>query len=193
MYSASKIKVVSEENQDLDLFAQSRDLSLYNKIKINSIDYTDVYLVNKSIVGTKKKIAIYLNSSDTVPQAELEVEVIAEGQDYPWNKTTEDPEPEPSKFKIEDFTLTFEDTGWGGVYVFLSCDNPAAGEIQGFSINDSKGNNPLDNNIAEFETGGFMETAPDMNELYTLKVYGDKEGNTLLFKGKIKFSEGGRE
>ena len=39
---------------------------------------------------------------------------------------------------------------------------------------------------------GFTYRAPDMNELYTLKVYGDKDGNTLLFEGKIKFSEGGR-
>lgn len=188
----AKIKAVSEKNQDLDLYIKSRDLGLYNKIKINSTGYSKVYISHNLIVGTKKKIEIYLGLSDNVPQAELEVPVIREGQKYPWNKTTEDPEPEPSKFKIEDFKLTFEDTGWGGVYVFLSCDNPAAGEIQGFSINDSKGNNPLDNNIAEFETGGFMETAPDMNELYTLKVYGDTEGNTLLFKGKIKFSEGGR-
>ena len=108
------------------------------------------------------------------------------------NKTTEDPEPEPSKFKIEDFKLTFEDTGWGGVYVFLSCDNPAANEIKGFSINDSNGNNPFDAEVADIEEGGFMTAAPDMNELYTLKVYGDTEGNTLLFEGKIKFSEGGR-
>lgn len=187
MYSASKIKVVSEKNQDLDLFAQSRDLSLYNKIKINSIDYTDVYLVNKSIVGTKKKIAIYLNSSDTVPQAEFEVEVIAEGQDYPWKK------PAPSEFKIEDFKLTFEDSGWGfGLSAYLSCDNPAANEIKGFSINDSNGNNPFDTDVADIEDGGFMLKAPDMNELYNLKVYGDTGGNKLLFEGKIKFSEGGR-
>lgn len=188
----SKIKVVSEKNQDLDLYAKVKNINLYSAVKVNSTEYKDAYASHNSIVGTKKKIAIYLDSNDTVPQAELEVPVIQEGQDYPWEKPTEEPEPEPSKFKIEDFTLTFEDTGWGGVYVFLSCDNSAAGEIEGFSINDSKGNNPLDNTIAEFETGGFMETAPDMNELYTLKVYGDKEGNTLLFEGRIKFSEGGR-
>lgn len=188
----SKIKVVSEKNQDLDLYAKVKNINLYSAVKVNSTEYKEAYASHNSIVGTKKKIAIYLDSNDTVPQVELEVLVIQEGQDYPWEKPTEDPEPEPSKFKIEDFTLTFEDTGWGGVYVFLSCDNSAAGEIEGFSINDSKGNNPLDNTIAEFETGGFMETAPDMNELYTLKVYGDKEGNTLLFEGRIKFSEGGR-
>ena len=182
----SKIKVVSEKNQEV------KNINLYSAVKVNSTEYKEAYASHNSIVGTKKKIAIYLDSNDTVPQVELEVLVIQEGQDYPWEKPTEDPEPEPSKFKIEDFTLTFEDTGWGGVYVFLSCDNSAAGEIEGFSINDSKGNNPLDNTIAEFETGGFMETAPDMNELYTLKVYGDKEGNTLLFEGRIKFSEGGR-
>lgn len=192
MYSASKIKVVSEKNQDLDLFAQSRDLSLYNKTKINSIDYTDVYLVNKSIVGTKKKIAIYLNSSDTVPQAEFKVEVIAEGQDYPWNKTTEDPEPEPSKFKIEDFELTFESDEYGGTLVYLSCSNPKADEIKGFSIYDSKGSNMFMEKAVDITDAGFTYRAPDMNELYTLKVYGDKEGNTLLFEGKIKFSEGGR-
>lgn len=191
--SIAKIKVVSEKNQDLDLYIKSKDLGLYSKIKINSADYSDVYISHKSIVGTKKKIEIYLGSSDTVPQAELEVPVIQEGQDYPWNKTTEDPEPEPSKFKIEDFKLTFEDSGWGfGLLAFLSCDNPAAGEIQGFSINDSNGNNPFDTEVANIEEGGFMSEAPDMNELYNLKVYGDKEGNTLLFKGKIKFSEGGR-
>lgn len=191
-FPLAKIKVVSEKNQDLDLYAKVKNINLYSAVKVNSTEYKDAYASHNSIVGTKKKIAIYLDSNDTVPQAELEVEVIAEGQDYPWKKTTEEPEPEPSEFKIEDFKLTFEDTGWGGVYVFLSCDNSAAGEIEGFSINDSKGNNPLDNTIAEFETGGFMETAPDMNELYTLKVYGDKEGNTLLFEGRIKFSEGGR-
>ena len=189
----AKIKVVSEKNQDLDLYIKSKDLGLYSKIKINSADYSDVYISHKSIVGTKKKIEIYLGSSDTVPQAELEVPVIQEGQDYPWNKTTEDPEPKPSKFKIEDFKLTFEDSGWGfGLLAFLSCDNPAAGEIQGFSINDSNGNNPFDTKVADIEEGGFMSVAPDMNELYTLKVYGDKEGNTLLFEGKIKFSEGGK-
>lgn len=191
-FPLAKIKVVSEKNQDLDLYAKVKNINLYSAVKVNSTEYKDAYASHNSIVGTKKKIAIYLDSNDTVPQAELEVEVIAEGQDYPWKKTTEEPEPEPSEFKIEDFKLTFKDTGWGGVYVFLSCDNSAAGEIEGFSINDSKGNNPLDNTIAEFETGGFMETAPDMNELYTLKVYGDKEGNTLLFEGRIKFSEGGR-
>ena len=176
----------------MDLYAKVKNINLYSAVKVNSTEYKDAYASHNSIVGTKKKIAIYLDSNDTVPQAELEVEVIAEGQDYPWKKTTEEPEPEPSEFKIEDFKLTFEDTGWGGVYVFLSCDNSAAGEIEGFSINDSKGNNPLDNTLAGFETGGFMETAPDINELYTLKVYGDKEGNTLLFEGRIKFSEGGR-
>ena len=190
--SVAKIKVVSEKNQNLDLYVKSKDLGLYSKIKINSADYSDVYISHKSIVGTKKKIAIYLDSNDTVPQAELEVPVIQEGQDYPWEKTTEDPEPKPSEFKIEDFKLTFEDTGWGGVYVFLSCDNSAAGEIEGFSIYDSNGNNPFDAEVADIEDGGFMDAAPDMNELYTLKVYGDKEGNTLLFEGKIKFSEGGK-
>lgn len=188
----SKIKVVSEKNQDLDLYAKSKDLGLYSKIKINSADYSDVYISHKSIVGTKKKIEIYLNSSDTVPQAEFEVEVIAEGQDYPWNKTTEDPEPKPSKFKIEDFELTFESNEYGETYVYLSCSNPAANEIKGFSINDSNGNNPFDTDVADIEDGGFMLKAPDMNELYTLKVYGDTEGNTLLFEGKIKFSEGGK-
>lgn len=161
-------------------------------VKVNSTEYIDAYISHNSIVGTKKKIEIYLSSNDIVPQAELEVPVIQEGQEYPWNKTTEEPEPKPSKFKIEDFTLTFEDPGWGGAYVYLGCSNPDANEIIGFSIYDSKGNNPLDNTIAEFEIGGFMETAPDMNELYNLKVYGDTLGNKLLFEGKIKFSEGGR-
>lgn len=192
-FPLAKIKVVSEKNQDLDLYVKSKDLGLYSKIKINSADYSDVYISHKSIVGTKKKIAIYLDSNDTVPQAELEVPVIQEGQDYPWEKTTEDPEPKPSEFKIEDFKLTFEDSGWGfGLLAFLSCDNPAAGEIQGFSINDSNGNNPFDTEVADIEEGGFMDAAPDMNELYNLKVYGDIEGNTLLFEGNIKFSEGGR-
>lgn len=190
--SVAKIKVVSEKNQDLDLYAKVKDISMNGNVKVNSTEYIDAYISHKSIVGTKKKIEIYLDPNDTVPQAELEVPVIQEGQDYPWKKTTEDPEPKPSEFKIEDFKLTFEDTGWGGVYVFLSCDNSAAGKIIGFSIYDSKGNNPLDNTIAEFEDGGFMDAAPDMNELYTLKVYGDKEGNILLFEGRIKFSEGGR-
>lgn len=192
MYSASKIKVVSEKNQDLDLYAKVKNINLYSAVKVNSTEYKDAYISHKSIVGTKKKIEIYLDSNDTVPQAELEVPVIQEGQDYPWEKPTEEPEPEPSKFKIEDFKLTFEDTGWGGVYVFLSCDNPAANEIKGFSINDSNGNNPFDAEVADIEDGGFTYRAPDMNELYTLKVYGDTEGNTLLFEGKIKFSEGGR-
>lgn len=191
--SVAKIKVVSEKNQDLDLYVKSKDLGLYNKIKINSADYSDVYISHNSIVGTKKKIAIYLSSNDIVPQAELEVPVIQEGQDYPWNKTTEEPEPEPSEFKIEDFKLTFEDPGWGfGLLAFLSCDNPAANEIKGFSIYDSNGNNPFDTEVADIEEGGFMTAAPDMNELYNLKVYGDKEGNTLLFEGRIKFSEGGK-
>ncbi len=177
----------------MDLYAKVKDIYLNGTVKVNSTEYKDAYASHKSIVGTKKKIEIYLGSNDTVPQAELEVEVIAEGQDYPWNKTTEDPEPKPSKFKIEDFKLTFEDSGWGfGLLAFLSCDNPAAGEIQGFSINDSNGNNPFDTEVANIEEGGFMSEAPDMNELYNLKVYGDKEGNTLLFEGNIKFSEGGR-
>lgn len=190
--SVAKIKVVSEKNQDLDLYVKSKDLGLYSKIKINSADYSDVYISHNSIVGTKKKIEIYLSSNDTVPQAELEVPVIREGQDYPWNKTTEDPEPKPSEFKIEDFKLTFEDTGWGGVYVFLSCDNPAANKIKGFALYDLNGSLKLDSDVADIEDGGFMTEAPDMNELYNLKVYGDTEGNTLLFEGKIKFSEGGK-
>ena len=191
--SVAKIKVVSEKNQDLDLYAKVKNIKLYSAVKVNSTEYKDAYARHKSIVGTNKKVEIYLDSNDTVPQAELEVPVIQEGQDYPWEKPTEEPEPEPSKFKIEDFTLTFKDSGWGfGLLAFLRCDNPAAGEIQGFSINDSNGNNPFDTEVADIEEGGFMSVAPDMNELYTLKVYGDKEGNTLLFEGKIKFSEGGK-
>lgn len=188
----AKIKVVSEKNQDLDLYVKSKDLGLYSKIKINSADYSDIYISHKSIVGTKKKIEIYLGSNDTVPQAELEVEVIAEGQDYPWNKTTEEPEPEPSKFKIEDFELTFESDEYGGTLVYLSCYNPSADEIKGFSIYDSKGSNMFMEKAVDITDAGFTYRAPDMNELYTLKVYGDKDGNTLLFEGKIKFSEGGR-
>lgn len=190
--SIAKIKVVSEKNQDLDLYIKSRDLGLYSKIKINSADYSDVYISHKSIVGTKKKIEIYLGSNDTVPQAEFEVEVIAEGQDYPWNKTTEDPEPEPSKFKIEDFELTFESDEYGGTLVYLSCSNPSADEIKGFSIYDSKGSNMFMEKAVDITDAGFTYRAPDMNELYNLKVYGDTEGNTLLFEGNIKFSEGGR-
>ena len=188
----AKIKVVSEKNQDLDLYAKVKNINLYSAVKVNSTEYKDAYASHNSIVGTKKKIAIYLDSNDTVPQAELEVEVIAEGQDYPWNKTTEDPEPKPSKFKIEDFKLTFEDPGWGGAMVYLSCSNPAANEIKGFSIYDPKGSNMFMEEVVKIADWGYMFKAPDMNELYNLKVYGDNEGNTLLFEGKIKFSEGGR-
>lgn len=190
--SIAKIKVVSEKNQDLDLYAKVKNINLSSAVKVNSTEYKDAYASHKSIVGTKKKIEIYLGSNDTVPQAELEVEVIAEGQDYPWNKTTEDPEPEPSKFKIEDFELTFEDDGFGGTMVYLSCSNPNADEIKGFSIYDSKGSNMFMEKAVDITDGGFTYRAPDMNELYTLKVYGDIEGNTLLFEGKIKFSEGGK-
>lgn len=188
----AKIKVVSEKNQDLDLYAKVKDIYLNGTVKVNSTEYKDAYASHKSIVGTKKKIEIYLNSSDTVPQAELEVEVIREGQDYPWNKTTEEPEPEPSKFKIEDFKLTFESDEYGGTLVYLSCSNPSADEIKGFSIYDSKGSNMFMEKAVDITDAGFTYRAPDMNELYTLKVYGDKEGNTLLFEGKIKFSEGGK-
>lgn len=190
--SVAKIKVVSEKNQDLDLYAKVKNIKLYSAVKVNSTEYKDAYISHKSIVGTKKKIEIYLNSSDTVPQAEFEVEVIAEGQDYPWNKTTEDPEPKPSKFKIEDFKLTFEDPGWGGAMVYLRCSNSAANKIKGFALYDSKGSNMFMEKVVDINDGGFTYRAPDMNEIYTLKVYGDTEGNTLLFEGRIKFSEGGR-
>lgn len=188
----AKIKVVSEKNQDLDLYAKVKDIYLNGTVKVNSTEYKDAYASHKSIVGTKKKIEIYLDSNDTVPQAELEVEVIAEGQDYPWEKPTEEPEPEPSKFKIEDFKLTFEDPGWGGAMVYLSCSNSAANKIKGFALYDSNGSNMFMEEVVDITEGGFTYRAPDMNEFYTLKVYGDKEGNTLLFEGKIKFSEGGK-
>lgn len=191
-FPLAKIKVVSEKNQDLDLYAKVKDVEFYDIAKVNSPEYKDALTSHKSIVGTKKKIAIYLNSSDTVPQAEFEVEVIAEGQDYPWKKTTEDPEPEPSKFKIEDFKLTFEDDGFGGTMVYLSCSNPAANKIEGFALYDSNGSNMFMEKVVDITDGGYMLKVPDMNEFYTLKVYGDTKGNTLLFEGKIKFSEGGR-
>lgn len=191
-FPLAKIKVVSEKNQDLDLYAKVKDVEFYDIAKVNSPEYKDALTSHKSIVGTKKKIEIYLNSSDTVPQAEFEVEVIAEGQDYPWNKTTEDPEPKPSKFKIEDFKLTFESDEYGGTLVYLSCSNPSADEIKGFSIYDSKGSNMFMEKAVDITEGGLTYRVLDMNELYTLKVYGDKDGNTLLFEGKIKFSEGGK-
>lgn len=191
-FPLAKIKVVSEKNQDLDLYAKVKNINLYSAVKVNSTEYKDAYASHNSIVGTKKKIAIYLNSSDTVPQAEFEVEVIREGQDYPWNKTTEEPEPEPSKFKIEDFKLTFESDEYGGTLVYLSCSNPSADEIKGFSIYDSKGSNMFMEKAVDITEGGLTYRVLDMNELYTLKVYGDKDGNTLLFEGKIKFSEGGK-
>lgn len=191
-FSVAKIKVVSEKNQDLDLYAKVKNINLSSAVKVNSTEYKDAYASHKSIVGTKKKIEIYLGSNDTVPQAELEVEVIAEGQDYPWNKTTEDPEPEPSKFKIEDFKLTFESNEYGETYVYLSCSNPAVDEIKGFSIYDSKGSNMFMEKAVDITEGGLTYRVLDMNELYNLKVYGDTEGNTLLFEGRIKFSEGGR-
>lgn len=91
-------------------------------------------------------------------------------------------------FKAEDFTLTYEDTGWGGYNVYLECTNERKDEIKGFSLSDSNGSSLFDNEIANMEDGGFMYSAPADGTEYTLKVFADEDGKDLLYKGNIKFT-----
>lgn len=93
-------------------------------------------------------------------------------------------------FKAEDFKLTYEDSGWGfGYTVYLECTNKRKDEIKGFALSDSNGVNILDIEIANMEDGGFVGEEPNYEEEYNIKVFADKDGNSLLYKGKIKFTK----
>lgn len=93
-------------------------------------------------------------------------------------------------FKAEDFKLTYEDSGWGfGYTVYLECTNKRKDEIKGFALSDSNGVNILDIEIANMEDGGFVGEEPNYEEEYHIKVFADKDGNSLLYEGKIKFTK----
>lgn len=276
----SKIKIVSK-HEDIELYGKIDINGIYNKRKINLVEYTKEYISYKNIINKTVKLKVYLKQMDSVPQATLEgVKVIKEGDPFPWQESevkfkAEDfslacdydeyaygyitkltcTSPDANKiksfglykedgnsafmesvvsykdggfttvelnhgeytlkvfaddngkdllykgkinyesgetsgdFKAEDFTLTYEDTGWGGYNVYLECTNERKDEIKGFSLSDSNGSSLFDNEIAIMEDGGFMYSAPADGTEYTLKVFADEDGKDLLYKGKIKFTK----
>ena len=91
-------------------------------------------------------------------------------------------------FKAEDFTLSFDDQGWGGM-LKLSCSNANANKIVTFALYDSTGKSMFyDPEFVPYAEGGFVYSAPANGTEYTLKVFADEDGNTLLYKGNIKFT-----
>lgn len=177
---ASKFKIVSI-HEDIELYGKIDNIS-FNTVKINTDEEGDAYKKYSSLIGTKVSISVYLERYGSTPQAKLDgVKVIKEGDPFPWQEV----KPE---FKAEDFSLTFEDTGWGGFYVFLECNNERKDEIKGFSLHDSSGSSIFDNEIANMEEGGFTYSAPADGTEYKLKVFADEDGNSLLFEGTIKYT-----
>lgn len=275
----SKIKIVSK-HENIELYGKIDINGIYNKRKINLVEYTKEYISYKNIINKTVKLKVYLKQMDSVPQATLEgVKVIKEGDPFPWQEVKPDfkaedfsltcdydeyayafitklkctnPNADKIKsfglyksdgtsafmekvvpyedgglsyielssgeytlkvfsddngkdllykgkinygteeasdgFKDEDFSLTIEDTGWGGFYVFLECNNKRKDEIKGFSLSDSSGSSIFDNEIANMEEGGFTYSAPADGTEYTLKVFADEDGKDLLYKGNIKFT-----
>lgn len=177
---ASKFKIVSI-HEGIELYGKIDNIS-FNTVKINTDEEGDAYKKYSSLIGTKVSISVYLERYGSAPQAKLDgVKVIKEGDPFPWQEV----KPE---FKAEDFSLTFEDTGWGGFYVFLECNNERKDEIKGFSLHDSSGSSIFDNEIANMEEGGFTYSAPADGTEYKLKLFADEDGNSLLFEGTIKYT-----
>lgn len=177
----TKVRIIYKYS-DLDLYAQSSGLGIRFSKKVNAPTFEDTYVDYKSI-GRTVDLRIYLKYGDSNPQARLEgVKVIKEGDPFPWDESE-------VKFKAEDFSLTYEDSGWGGM-LKLNCVNANASKIMTFALYDSNNNSAFyDEEFVSYQDGGYLSTAPAKGTEYTLKVFADKNGKTKLYEGKIKYIE----
>ena len=178
----SKIKIVSKHD-DIILYGKIDITGIYSKRQINPIDYFSEYISYRNILNKTVKLEVYLSSLDSTPQAILDgVKVIKEGDPFPWQESV-------VKFKAEDFSLSFDDQGWGGM-LMLNCTNADANKIKTFALYDSSGKSLFyDPEFVPFDEGGFISTVPADGTEYTLKVFADEDGNSLLYEGKIKFTK----
>lgn len=172
----TKVRIIYKYS-DLDLYAKSSDLGMYYQQKVNASTYVDAYEDYRRI-GKTIKLEVYYESK---LQAILDgVKVIKEGDPLPWEEST----PE---FKAEDFSLTYEDSGWGGM-LKLNCTNANASKIVAFALYDSSNNSAFyDEEFVSYQDGGYLAAAPAKGTEYTLKVFADKNGQTKLYEGKIKY------
>ena len=175
----TKIRIVSK-HENIELYGKVNNI-LYNTVKINTSEEADAYKKYSSLIGTKVSLSVYLERYGDVPQATLEgVKVIKEGDPFPWQESE-------VKFKAEDFSLSFDDQGWGGM-LMLNCTNADANKIKTFALYDSSGKSLFyDPEFVPFDEGGFISTVPADGTEYTLKVFADKNGQTKLYEGKIKY------
>ena len=175
----TKVRIIYKYS-DLDLYAQSSGLGIRFSKKVNAPTFEDTYVDYKSI-GRTVDLRIYLKYGDSNPQARLEgVKVIKEGDPFPWQESE-------VKFKAEDFSLSFDDQGWGGM-LKLSCSNANANKIVTFALYDSTGKSMFyDPEFVPYAEGGFVYSAPANGTEYTLKVFADEDGQTKLYEGKIKY------
>ena len=175
----TKIRIVSK-HEGIELYGKVNNI-LYNTVKINTFEEGDAYIKYSSLIGTKVSISVYLERYGSTPQAKLDgVKVIKEGDPFPWQESE-------VKFKAEDFSLSFDDQGWGGM-LMLNCTNTDANKIRTFALYDSSGKSLFyDPEFVPFDEGGFISTVPADGTEYTLKVFADKNGQTKLYEGKIKY------
>ncbi|WP_058260122.1 S-layer homology domain-containing protein [Fenollaria timonensis] len=173
----TKIRIVSKY-EDIELYGKVNNI-LYNTVKINTSEEADAYKKYSSLIGTKVSLSVYLERYGSTPQAKLDgVKVIKEGDPFPWQESE-------VKFKAEDFSLSFDDQGWGGM-LMLNCTNADANKIKTFALYDSTGKSLFyDPEFVPFDEGGFISTVPADGTEYTLKVFADEDGNLLLYVGKI--------
>ena len=178
----SKVRLVSK-HEDIELYGKIKNI-LYQSVKINTSEEADAYMKYSSLIGTKVSLSVYLERYGNTPQAILEgVRVIKEGDPFPWDES----KPE---FKAVDFSLSIEDTGWGGFYVFLECNNERKDEINTFALYDATGKSIFyEPEFVSYQEGGYLLEAPANGTEYTLKVFADEDGNSLLFEGEIKFTK----
>ncbi len=176
----TKVRIIYKYS-DLDLYAQSSGLGIRFSKKVNAPTFEDTYVDYKSI-GRTVDLRIYLKYGDSNPQARLEgVKVIKEGDPFPWQESE-------VKFKAEDFSLSFDDQGWGGM-LKLSCSNANANKIVTFALYDSTGKSMFyDPEFVTYAEGGFVYSAPANGTEYTLKVFADEDGTDLLYEGNIKYT-----
>ena len=176
----TKVRIIYKYS-DLDLYAQSSGLGIRFSKKVNAPTFEDTYVDYKSI-GRTVDLRIYLKYGDSNPQARLEgVKVIKEGDPFPWQESE-------VKFKAEDFSLSFDDQGWGGM-LKLSCSNANANKIVTFALYDSTGKSMFyDPEFVPYAEGGFVYSAPANGTEYTLKVFADEDGTDLLYEGNIKYT-----
>lgn len=93
-------------------------------------------------------------------------------------------------FKAEDFSITceYEEEAYGYI-TKLICTNPNADKIKSFGLYKSVGTSAFLEQIVAIDVGGYTQFDLDRKEEYTLKVFADEDGNSLLYEGKIKFTK----